>query len=130
VSCVVYEHRSPEPPAAPWFSSKQVRSRWQQLEALSADLRARERSVGLGEHRPPDPTFAAIAHAWVAGEGFAEIVDEEELTGGDFVRTMKQLIDLLRQVATIAADPGVRRAAADAVDGARRGVVLDGSAAG
>ncbi|MDA9293150.1 DEAD/DEAH box helicase, partial [bacterium] len=59
VSCVVYEHRSPEPPAAPWFSSKLVRGRWQQLEALSADLRARERSVGLGEHRPPDPTFAA-----------------------------------------------------------------------
>ena len=59
-----------------------------------------------------------------------EAFDEEELTGGDFVRTMKQLIDILRQVATIAPDPGVRRAAADAVDGARRGVVLDGSAAG
>ena len=130
VSCVVYEHRSPEAPTAPWFSSKEVRGRWQRLEALSADLRARERSVGLGEHRPPDPTFAAIAHAWVAGEGFAEIVDEEELTGGDFVRTMKQLIDLLRQVATVAPDSGVRRAAAEAVDGARRGVVLDGSAAG
>jgi ATP-dependent RNA helicase HelY len=130
VSCVVYEHRSPEPPAAPWFSSREVQGRWRQLEALSADLRARERSVGLGEHRPPDPTFAAVAHAWVAGEGFAEIVDEEELTGGDFVRTMKQLIDLLRQVATVAGDSGVRRAAASAVDGARRGVVLDGSVSG
>ena len=97
---------------------------------LGADLRARERSVGLGEDRPPDPTFAAIAHAWVAGEGFAEIVDEEELTGGDFVRTMKQLIDLLRQIATVAPDAAVRRAAAEAVDGARRGVVLDGSASG
>jgi ATP-dependent RNA helicase HelY len=130
VSCVVYEHRSPESPAAPWFSSNEVRLRWQRLETLSDDLRRRERSVGLGEHRPPDPTFAAVAHAWVSGEGFAEIVDEEELTGGDFVRTMKQLIDLLRQVATVARDPGVRRAAAEAVDGARRGVVLDGSVAG
>ena len=130
VSCVVYEHRSPEPPAAPWFSSKVVRGRWQQLKALSANLAAQERSVGLGEHRAPDPTFAAIAHAWVVGEGFAEIVDEEELTGGDFVRTMKQLIDILRQVATIAPDTGVRSSAADAVAGARRGVVLDGSAAG
>ncbi len=55
VSCVVYEHRSPEPPAAPWFSSKQVRARWQRLDALSEDLRARERSVGLGEHRAPGP---------------------------------------------------------------------------
>ncbi len=130
VSCVVYEHRSPEPPAAPWFSSTEVRGRWHRLEALSEDLRARERSIGLGEHRAPDPTFAAVAHAWVAGEGFAEIVDEEELTGGDFVRTMKQLIDLLRQVATVAPNPTVRRAASEAVDGARRGVVLDGAAGG
>lgn len=130
VSCVVYEHRSPDPPAAPWFSSGEVRSRWTRLDALSTDLGAQARSVGLGEHREPDPTFAAVAHAWVAGEGFAEIVDEEELTGGDFVRTMKQLIDLLRQIATVAPDPAVRVAASDAVDVARRGVVLDGSSPG
>lgn len=128
VSCVVYEHRSPEAPHPPWFTSKEVRARWIRLDALSADLRAQERALGLSEHRAPDPTFAAIAHAWVAGEGFAEIVDEEDLTGGDFVRTMKQLIDLLRQVATVAPVPAVRRAASAAVDGARRGVVLDGSA--
>ncbi len=130
VSCVVYEHRSPEPPTAPWFSSKEVRGRWQQLEALSDDLRARERSVGLGEHRPPDPTFAAVAHAWVAGEGFAEIVDEEELTGGDFVRTMKQLIDLLASGGDVAPDSASPASRGEAVDGARRGVVLDGSVAG
>lgn len=130
VSCVVYEHRSPEPPAAPWFSSKDVRDRWRRLEQMSEELRAAERRIGLGEHRPPDPTFAAIAHAWVAGEGFAEIVNEEDLTGGDFVRTMKQLIDLLRQVATVAPDPGTRRAAGEAVEAARRGVVSDGSAGG
>jgi len=130
VSCVVYEHRSPDQPPAPWFSSKEVQGRWRRLEALSADLRAQERSVGLGEHRPPDPTFAAVAQGWVAGEGFAEIVDEEELTGGDFVRTMKQLIDLLRQIAKVAPSTSVRRVAAEAIDRARRGVVLDGSVTG
>ena len=128
VSCLVYEHRSPEPPPAPWFSSSDARSRWRRLAELSDDLRATERKLGLGEHRAPDPTFAAIAHAWVAGEGFAEIVDEEDLTGGDFVRTMKQLIDLLRQVATVAPTASVRAAASEAVDAARRGVVADGSA--
>ncbi|MFK7916853.1 MAG: DEAD/DEAH box helicase [Ilumatobacter sp.] len=127
VSCVVYEHRSPEDPPAPWFSSKETRSRWLRLAAISDELRAAERKVGLGEHRAPDPTFAAIAHAWVAGEGFAEIVDEEDLTGGDFVRTMKQLIDLLRQVATVAPSASVRSAATRAVEAARRGVVADGS---
>ena len=130
VSCVVYEHRSPDDPPAPWFSSKEVRARWIRLAAISEELRAAERRLGLGEHRPPDPTFAAIAHAWVAGEGFAEIVDEEDLTGGDFVRTMKMLIDLLRQVAKVAPTASVRVAAGRAVDEAVRGVVADGSAPG
>ena len=129
-ACIVYEHRSSEPPPAPWFSSLEVRRRWDRIDAISADLRAVERSLSLAEHRAPDPTFAAIAQAWVAGEGFAEIVGEEELTGGDFVRNMKQLIDLLRQIATIAPQASTRHAAAEAVRAAFRGVVADSATAG
>jgi ATP-dependent RNA helicase HelY len=125
VSTVVYEHRSKEAPPAPWFSSNDVRARWRRLAAISEDLSATERSVGLGEHRAPDPTYAAIAYAWVAGEGFAEVVGDDELTGGDFVRTTKQLIDLLRQLAIIAPNPATRRAAASAAEAAFRGVVAD-----
>jgi ATP-dependent RNA helicase HelY len=124
-ACIVYEHRSAEFPPAPWFSSRDVRERWQRLAALSEDLRAREQSLSLSVHRAPDPTFAAIAHAWVAGEGFAEIVGEEELTGGDFVRTMKQLIDVLRQVAIVAPEHATRQAAERAAREAFRGVVAD-----
>jgi len=128
VSTVVYEHRSSDAPPAPWFSSGDVRARWRRLAAISEELSAQERSVGLAEHRPPDPTFAAVAHAWVAGESFADVVAQEELTGGDFVRTMKQLIDVLRQVAQVAPDPRTRQAAAAAVETAFRGVVADSAA--
>ncbi len=125
VSTLVYEHRSSDAPPAPWFSSDDIRARWRRLAAISEDLRATERSVGLAEHRAPDPTFAAIAYAWVAGEGFAEVVADDEMTGGDFVRTTKQLIDLLRQLALIAPTPSTRRAAARAAEAAFRGVVAD-----
>ena len=99
------------------------------MAAVSSDLAARERSAGLSEHRAPDPTFAAVAFAWVAGEGFAEVVVDEELTGGDFVRTMKQLIDVLRQLALVAPDQHTRRVAAEAAESAFRGVVADSSIA-
>ena len=128
VSVVVYEHRSQEPPGAPWFSSTEIRDRWRRVAAISEELQAQERAAGLAEHRPPDPTFAAVAHAWVAGEGFAEVVSDEELTGGDFVRAVKQLIDLLRQLALIAPAPATRRAAAAAAEAAFRGVVADSAA--
>jgi ATP-dependent RNA helicase HelY len=128
VSTLVYEHRSQEPPPKPWFSSDEVRGRWQRIAAISEDLAAHERFANVNEHRGPDPTFAAIAYAWVAGEGFAEVVDADELTGGDFVRTTRQLIDLLRQLAIVAPSRATRRAASQAAEAAFRGVVSDSAA--
>ena len=129
VSTFVYEHRSPEPAPPAWFPSAQVRRRWESIVALSDDLQATERSAGLPAHRAPDPTFAAVAYAWVAGEPFADVVRDEDLTGGDFVRTTRQLVDLLSQIALVAPSVDTRTAAAAAADAARRGVVADSAGA-
>ncbi|HEY5665035.1 MAG TPA: DEAD/DEAH box helicase [Ilumatobacter sp.] len=127
VSTFVYEHRSPEEPPAPWFPTDAIADRWMRIERISAGLRVLEAQHGLSEHRPPEPTFFAIAFAWVAGEGFAEVVAEEDVTGGDFVRSVKQLIDLLRQIAIVAPDPDTRAVARRAAESAFRGVVADAS---
>jgi ATP-dependent RNA helicase HelY len=78
----------------------------------------------------PDPSFAAVAFAWAAGEGFADVVGSEELSGGDFVRNVKQLVDLLRQIAEVAPGAATRRAAADGAARLFRGVVAASSAVG
>ena len=39
--CFTYEHRSPEPPPAPWFPSATVRKRWPAIEALASELERR-----------------------------------------------------------------------------------------
>jgi hypothetical protein len=101
-SVFTYEHRSADTPPPPWFPSNKVRRRWHDIETLSTQLACEEERAGLTVHRSPDPTFLAVAYAWASGEGFAELVAEEELTGGDFVRTMRQLVDLLRQLAQVA----------------------------
>jgi ATP-dependent RNA helicase HelY len=121
----VYEHRSPDPPAPPWFPSSDVRARWRRIQAMSEDLAGDERATGLAEHRPPDPGFAAAAYAWVSGEELADVVEDEELTGGDFVRTMKQLVDLARQLALVAPVESTRRRARELAEVAFRGVVAD-----
>jgi ATP-dependent RNA helicase HelY len=128
VSVFVYEHRSPEPPPKPWFPSAAAKRRWEEILEVSDDLCAVEDASGLPVHRMPDPTFVAVAYAWAAGEGFAEVVDAEELTGGDFVRTIKQLIDLLRQIALVAPARATRRSAAQASDQLFRGVIAAASA--
>jgi ATP-dependent RNA helicase HelY len=127
-SVFVYEHRSPDAPPAPWFPSPDVRTRWQRIERLSEQLGAAEFAAGLVPHRPPEPTFVATAFAWAAGERFADVVAEEELSGGDFVRNVRQLIDLLRQLATVAPERATRATASDAADALFRGVVSASSA--
>ena len=129
-SVFVYEHRSSEPPPAPWFPNGEVKKRWRRITALSESIRMVEESNDLTVHRGPDPTYIAIAYAWAVGEGFADVVEAEELSGGDFVRTMKQLIDLLRQIGTMAPVPETRRAAERAADLLMRGVVAASTAIG
>jgi ATP-dependent RNA helicase HelY len=128
MSVFVYEHRSPEAPPAPWYPSPMARRRWQSIAKVSYDLQDVEEQAGLNVHRPPDPTFVAVAYAWAAGERFADVVAEEELSGGDFVRTMKQLIDLVRQLALMAPSRETRRVAEQAADALFRGVVAASSA--
>jgi ATP-dependent RNA helicase HelY len=129
LSVFVHEHRSPEPPPPPWFPDAESRQRWLRILAASEDLAAEERACGLGSHRPPDPGFFAAAHGWVLGHQLSTVVGDEELTGGDFVRTMKQLIDLARQLADVAPSPSTRAVAREVAELAYRGIVADGAIA-
>lgn len=130
LSTFVYEHRSPEPPAPPWFPHDLARKRWRSIQAASEDLAADEQSSELNVHRAPDPGFFAAAHAWTAGHTLDTVVGDEELTGGDFVRTMKQLIDLARQVGDVAPSAATRAVAREVADLSFRGIVADGTLSG
>jgi ATP-dependent RNA helicase HelY len=55
----------------------------------------------------------------------ADVVSGEEVAGGDFVRTTKQLVDLARQVALVAPDAATRERAREVGELAFRGVVAD-----
>ncbi|MGH3249063.1 MAG: hypothetical protein ACRDOI_23050, partial [Trebonia sp.] len=66
---------------------------WGELDHL-------ERRNGLSFLRDPDPGFAMAAYRWVRGAKLEDVLDSVPgLTPGDFVRSMKQLIDLLDQIA-------------------------------
>ena len=48
---------------------------------------------------------------------------DDDLSGGDFVRNVKQLIDLLRQIGEVAPLPATGAAARQAAEDLRRGIV-------
>jgi len=132
-SSFTYEARGPAGAGdrpAPWFPSARVRHRWAELEKLAAALNDVEEEAGLPRTRRPDPGFFAAAYGWAAGEGLADVIEEEELSGGDFVRNVKQLIDLLRQLGDAAPVPATAAAAREAADRMFHGVVAATSLVG
>ncbi|MEZ5203896.1 MAG: hypothetical protein R2701_05830 [Acidimicrobiales bacterium] len=127
VSTFTYEHRSKEAPPPPWYPSPAVRERSVAIERLARAIADDEERAGLSPTRRPDPTFLPSAHGWAAGGSFAAVLADEDLSGGDFVRNVKVLIDLLRQVAMVAPVPGTRASAGAAAEALLRGVVAASS---
>lgn len=129
-SVFVYEHRSSEPAPKPQFPNPMLKSRWREIDKISDRLVAAEEARGIQPHRRPDPGFIATTFAWASGSDLFDILDDEDLTAGDFVRTMKQLIDLLRQLGQVATTEAGQRNATAASELLFRGVVAASSAIG
>jgi ATP-dependent RNA helicase HelY len=122
VSGLTFEaRRAEENPSIP--RQRPVVERLAALESLAADLRAEERRHGLRRTRRPDPGLARSAVAWAEGGLLSSVLRHNDLAPGDFVRNIRQLIDLVRQLAQVVQDPDTAEAAGLAVALLRRGVV-------
>jgi superfamily II RNA helicase len=116
-----YESRSGTDDPEPRQAVVVERLGW--LASLAAALRADERRVGLRRTRLPDPGLARAVTAWARGANLESVLAETVIAPGDFVRNVRQLIDLLRQLAQVATDRHTAEAAGGAVAQLRRGVV-------
>ncbi len=119
----LYEPRGGEPTArvvVPTFALEQAT---ESVLELAEELRAREREAGLRSTlRELDAGFVAAAYRWAAGADLDQALGTLELTGGDFVRMIKQTADLLGQLRGVGHEP-VSARAHEAVDALRRGIV-------
>ena len=102
------------------------------LAAQADDLRALEEAHGVPRTRQPEPGLSGAVTSWARGASFGTALqvaarDVGEVAPGDFVRTVKQLVDLVGQVSVVAPDPATAAAAAAAVDLLRRDVVAAGT---
>jgi ATP-dependent RNA helicase HelY len=124
-SVFVHEQRGPTRGNAdlPRSFPKAIVDRWWRIADRAVQLNEREAAVELPLTRAPDAGFAAIAHGWATGRNLRTVMAAEEITGGDLVRTMKALIDLLRQLGEVAPVPETREAARLAAKQLFRGVV-------
>jgi ATP-dependent RNA helicase HelY len=127
VSMLSFESRSPsddEPQAR--LPKGPVRDVLASMTRTWGELDQLEKRNGLGFLREPDPGFVWAAYRWVRGARLEDVLESVPgLTPGDFVRSVKQLIDLLDQIAGAARSSPSRSGANGA---AQQGAAQDGAA--
>jgi ATP-dependent RNA helicase HelY len=123
LSVLVFEARRPDDASAPRMPGGPVKRVIAEMVRLWAELDELEREHHLDFLRQPDLGFAWAAYRWAEGEELDDVLTEVDLAAGDFVRWMKQLLDVAGQVADAAGDAPLRETARDVVRALRRGVV-------
>jgi ATP-dependent RNA helicase HelY len=123
LSALSYESRQPDDAVAPPLPPGRVPDVLGAMVRLWGHLDDLEKEQNLDFLREPDLGFANVAWRWAKGDRLEFVLTEADLTAGDFVRAMRQLLDLLDQVADAAGDTPLRGTARHAAAALRRGVV-------
>ena len=95
ISACIYESRNDEAAKVP---RGDVQLALAVVSKIYAKIHDAESDMNLEPMRAPDLGFCWASHKWASGHSLTSILKGSELTVGDFVRAMKQIIDLLRQL--------------------------------
>jgi ATP-dependent RNA helicase HelY len=115
---------------APVLPNRPVLEVSETMSSLCSDLRRLEREHRVTYLREPDFGFAQTVWSWVHGASLDDALRETEMAAGDFVRAMKQLIDVLDQIADAAGAGPLRDTVLRTLGELRRGVVAYASVVG
>jgi ATP-dependent RNA helicase HelY len=120
-SAVLYESRD-RVPRRPELPTPALRARFRAMGDLWGRVRQVEESHQVELSRELDGGFASTIFDWAEGKPLEDVLGESGMTPGDFVRTTKQILDLLRQIREVAPE-GTSATAAAAADAINRSVV-------
>ena len=98
VSAMIYQSRSSEV-LAPKIPHQNVANALAEITHLWAKLEDIENEFGVKTQKEPDFGFSYISYKWAQGNSLTSVLKGSDMTVGDFVRSTKQLIDLLMQIA-------------------------------
>jgi ATP-dependent RNA helicase HelY len=118
ISALVFEARKDESPKIPYGKVQETLA---EVVGIWHEIHERELDLGLEPMREPDLGFCWASHRWASGHSLSSIVRGTEMTVGDFVRSMKQIIDLLRQLGNAA--PQLSEVVQESLRRVDRGVV-------
>ena len=119
LSGLLYESRSEDRqlPRIPKSISESVR----EIAAIWGQISSLEATFGLETQSEPDYSMAWSISRWASGSSISHVLRESDVTAGDFVRHVKQIIDLLGQL--MEADPSHAQKYRVALESIDRGLI-------
>jgi ATP-dependent RNA helicase HelY len=102
-SAMIYQGRSSEA-YAPKMPHENVANALVEVSRVWIELEALENEYDVKTQREPDFGFCYASYRWANGHSLSSILKGTDMTVGDFVRSIKQLIDLLTQIGGAAED--------------------------
>ncbi len=121
-SCLVYEPRREDGGIERGVPRGRFSAAFAGTEDQWARLSVMEEDRRLPETGQLSAALALATYRWAQGTRLDSVLRDTDLAAGDFVRWMKQVIDLLDQL-SIVADGELGRTARSAIDAIRRGIV-------
>ena len=102
-SAMIYQGRGSEA-YAPKMPHENVANALVEVSRVWIELEALENEYDVKTQREPDFGFCYASYRWANGHSLSSILKGTDMTVGDFVRSIKQLIDLLTQIGGAAED--------------------------
>ena len=121
-SAMIYESRSAEN-YAPKMPHQNVANSLASVAKIWVELEDIENEFEVKTQREPDFGFCYSAYRWANGHSLSSVLKGTDMTVGDFVRSIRQLIDLLTQIA--GASEELRPVCREGIKRLDRGVISD-----
>ena len=123
VACVVFQSRRSEGDIRPAVPGGPVEQAVEDLFRTWARLSDVERAHKLTPGPEPDAGLAWAVYRWAKGASLLNILTNNDVSAGDFVRWTRQVIDVLGQIQQAAAEQQLKDIADRAASALDRGVV-------
>ncbi len=107
IAAVVYEPRADASSGSGQVSlpTARLREAWEGTGRVFERILAAESGAGIEVTPEPSADIIGITYMWARGSSLAKVLEKTEMSGGDFVRWMRQIIDMLDQIRRIQDSP-------------------------
>jgi ATP-dependent RNA helicase HelY len=119
---LVYEARRDDEDISPKVPKGKFGEIFEETLSIWQDIELAAKGYKLNPTSEPDLNFTLATYRWASGSRLDAVLGESDMLAGDFIRWMKQIVDLLDQIAQTA-DGAVASTARDAIDKVKRGIV-------